>query len=110
MLLVDHRRAWACLAFALVGSVSFHRRMLRRYSSQPIARAAMIPTSTHDSRATRRAYASAGHNGDPNGTEVPVMAHAKDKGEKQAKKTAQKSIKEKRAAKKAKKSSTARSE
>jgi hypothetical protein len=31
------------------------------------------------------------------------MAHAKDKGEKHAKKTAQKSIKEKRAAKKAKK-------
>jgi hypothetical protein len=39
-----------------------------------------------------------------------TVAHAKDKGEKQAKKTAQKSIKEKRAAKKAKKSTTARSE
>jgi len=39
-----------------------------------------------------------------------LMAHAKDKGEKQAKKTAQKSIKEKRAAKKAKKSTTSRSE
>jgi hypothetical protein len=40
----------------------------------------------------------------PNGG--PTVAHAKDKGEKQAKKTAQKSIKEKRAAKKAKKSTT----
>jgi hypothetical protein len=39
-------------------------------------------------------------------TEVPV-AHAKDKGEKQAKKTAQKSIKEKRAEKKAKKQASA---
>lgn len=39
------------------------------------------------------------------------MAHAKDKGEKHNKKTAQKSIKEKRAAKKAKKqSSLSRSE
>lgn len=35
------------------------------------------------------------------------MAHAKDKGEKHSKKTAQKSIKEKRAAKKAKKQSSA---
>ena len=34
------------------------------------------------------------------------MAHAKDKGEKHLKKTAQKSIKEKRAAKKAKKAAT----
>ncbi|HEX6332566.1 MAG TPA: hypothetical protein VF129_14970 [Actinomycetota bacterium] len=34
------------------------------------------------------------------------MAHAKDKGEKHQKKTAQKSIKEKRAAKKAKKQVT----
>jgi hypothetical protein len=34
------------------------------------------------------------------------VAHAKDKGDKQAKKTAQKSIKEKRAAKKAKKTTT----
>ena len=34
------------------------------------------------------------------------MAHAKDKGEKHQKKTAQKSIKEKRAAKKAKKQAT----
>lgn len=34
------------------------------------------------------------------------MAHAKDKGEKHQKKTAQKSIKEKRAAKKAKKQDT----
>jgi hypothetical protein len=40
-----------------------------------------------------------------------AMAHAKDKGDKQVKKTAQKSIKEKRAAKKAKKqSSSSRSE
>ena len=39
------------------------------------------------------------------------MAHAKDKGDKQVKKTPQKSIKEKRAAKKAKKqSSSSRSE
>lgn len=37
------------------------------------------------------------------------MAHAKDKGEKQNKKAAQKSIKEKRAAKKAKKQTTSRS-
>jgi hypothetical protein len=45
------------------------------------------------------------------GTEVRDMAHAKDKGDKQVKKTAQKSIKEKRAAKKAKKqSSSSRSE
>ena len=43
-------------------------------------------------------------NADPNGG--PTVAHAKDKGDKQAKKTAQKSIKEKRAAKKAKKSTT----
>jgi hypothetical protein len=35
-----------------------------------------------------------------------TVAHAKDKGEKQAKKAAQKSIKEKRAAKKAKKQSS----
>ena len=35
-----------------------------------------------------------------------AMAHAKDKGDKQVKKTAQKSIKEKRAAKKAKKTTT----
>jgi hypothetical protein len=34
------------------------------------------------------------------------VAHAKDKGEKHAKKTAQKSIKEKRAAKKAKRQTT----
>lgn len=39
-------------------------------------------------------------------TEVPV-AHAKDKGEKHSKKTAQKSIKEKRAQKKAKKQAAA---
>ena len=39
-------------------------------------------------------------------TEVPV-AHAKDKGEKHNKKTAQKSIKEKRAQKKAKKQASA---
>jgi hypothetical protein len=58
------------------------------------------------------AYASRGHNWTPtdqNGG--PEMAHAKDKGDKQVKKTAQKSIKEKRAAKKAKKqSSSSRSE
>jgi len=48
------------------------------------------------------AYSSAGHNWVlAERTEV-VMAHAKDKGDKQVKKTAQKSIKEKRAAKKAK--------
>jgi hypothetical protein len=37
------------------------------------------------------------------------VAHAKDKGEKHNKKTAQKSIKEKRAAKKAKKASASKS-
>ncbi len=37
------------------------------------------------------------------------MAHAKDKGEKHQKKTAQKSIKEKRAAKKVKKQTSTRS-
>jgi hypothetical protein len=37
------------------------------------------------------------------------VAHAKDKGEKHSKKAAQKSIKEKRAAKKAKKTSSAKS-
>ena len=37
------------------------------------------------------------------------MAHAKDKGEKHVKKTAQKSVKEKRAVKRAKKQTTATS-
>jgi hypothetical protein len=39
-----------------------------------------------------------------------AVAHAKDKGEKHNKKAAQKSIKEKRAAKKAKKATSAKSE
>lgn len=59
---------------------------------------------------TAPAYAPARHNQSlwPIGTEDAV-AHAKDKGEKHNKKAAQKSIKEKRAAKKAKKATSVRS-